>query len=72
MSTPLDDLKSQATEAAHKVGEHISDRAGVLRDTAAGARYDTQVFIESNPWQAVALAVAVGFVLGAAVSRAIK
>jgi ElaB/YqjD/DUF883 family membrane-anchored ribosome-binding protein len=72
MSTPLDDLKSQATEAANKIGDHINDRAGVLRDTAAGARYDAQVLIETNPWQAVALAVAVGFVLGAAVSRATR
>jgi ElaB/YqjD/DUF883 family membrane-anchored ribosome-binding protein len=70
--SPLDELKSQATEAVRKVGDKLNDRANVLRDTAAGARYDAQVFIESNPWQAVALAAAVGFLFGAIVSRATR
>jgi ElaB/YqjD/DUF883 family membrane-anchored ribosome-binding protein len=64
-----DVLKAQASDAVRKVTETINDQANVLRDTAASARYNTQDFIENNPWQAVAIAVGVGFLLGVIVAR---
>jgi len=75
MSTPTESdkpaevLKTQASEAVRKVSETITEQANVLRDTAATARYNTQDFIENNPWQAVAIAVGVGFLLGVIVAR---
>lgn len=72
MSTKTDSaevLKAQASEAVRKVGETINDQANVLRDTAASARYNTQDFIENNPWQSVAIAAGVGFLLGVIVAR---
>jgi ElaB/YqjD/DUF883 family membrane-anchored ribosome-binding protein len=68
-TNPADVLKAQASEAVRKVGETINDQANVLRDTASTARYNTQDFIESNPWQAVAIAAGIGFLLGFIVAR---
>jgi ElaB/YqjD/DUF883 family membrane-anchored ribosome-binding protein len=64
-----DVLKAQASEAVRKVSETLNDQANVLRDTATSARYNTQDFIENNPWQAVAIAAGVGFLLGVIVAR---
>jgi len=66
---PADVLKVQASEAVRKVGETLSDQANILRDTAAAARYNTQDFIENNPWQAVAIAAGIGFLLGVIIAR---
>ena len=64
-----DVLKVQASEAVRKVSETINDQANVLRDTAAGVRYNTQDFIENNPWQSVAIAAGLGFLVGVIVAR---
>ena len=66
---PVDEIKAQASEAVRKVSETINDQANVLRDTAASARYNTQDFIENNPWQSVAIAAGVGFLVGIIVAR---
>jgi len=66
---PADVLKAQASEAVRKVSETINDQANILRDTAAGVRYNTQDFIENNPWQSVAIAAGVGFLVGVVVAR---
>ena len=66
---PADALKAQASEAVRKVSESLNDQANHLRDTAASARYNTQDFIENNPWEAVAIAVGIGFLLGVIVAR---
>ena len=69
-SVPSTDvLKAQASEAVRKVSETINDQANVLRDTAASARYNTQDFIENNPWQSVAIAAGIGFLFGVIVAR---
>jgi ElaB/YqjD/DUF883 family membrane-anchored ribosome-binding protein len=66
---PAEALKAQASEAVRKVSETINDQANVLRDTAAGVRYNTQDFIENNPWQSVAIAAGIGFLVGIIVAR---
>ena len=66
---PAEALKAQASEAVRKVSETLNDQANVLRDTAAKARYNTQEFIENNPWEAVAIAAGIGFLLGVIVAR---
>jgi ElaB/YqjD/DUF883 family membrane-anchored ribosome-binding protein len=66
---PAEVLKAQASEAVRKVSETLSDQANVLRDTAAGVRYSTQDFIENNPWQSVAIAAGIGFLVGIVVAR---
>jgi ElaB/YqjD/DUF883 family membrane-anchored ribosome-binding protein len=68
-SNPSGVLKAQASEAVRKVSETINDQANVLRDSAANARYNTQDFIENNPWEAVAIAAGIGFLLGVIVAR---
>jgi ElaB/YqjD/DUF883 family membrane-anchored ribosome-binding protein len=66
---PADVLKAQASEAVRKVSESLNDQANLLRDTATSARYNTQAFIENNPWQSVALAAGIGFLVGVIVAR---
>ena len=64
-----DALKAQASEAVRKVSDTLNEQANVLRDTAASARYNTQDFIENNPWQSVAIAAGIGFLLGVILVR---
>jgi ElaB/YqjD/DUF883 family membrane-anchored ribosome-binding protein len=66
---PTEALKAQASEAVRKVSETINDQANVLRDTATTARYNTQDFIQNNPWQSVAIAAGIGFLVGVVVAR---
>jgi ElaB/YqjD/DUF883 family membrane-anchored ribosome-binding protein len=66
---PAEALKAQASEAVRKVSETLNDQANVLRDTAADVRYNTQDFIENNPWEAVAIAAGIGFLVGLIVAR---
>jgi ElaB/YqjD/DUF883 family membrane-anchored ribosome-binding protein len=66
---PVDHLKAHASEAVRKVSETINDQANVIRDTAASARYNTQEFIENNPWQSVVIAAGIGFLVGVIVAR---
>jgi ElaB/YqjD/DUF883 family membrane-anchored ribosome-binding protein len=68
-SHPAEVVKAQAAEAVRKVSDTLHDQANVLRDTAAGVRYNTQDFIENNPWQSMAIAAGIGFLLGVAVAR---
>jgi ElaB/YqjD/DUF883 family membrane-anchored ribosome-binding protein len=69
LSLPTDALKAQASQAVRKVSETLNDQANVLRDTAATARYNTQDFIENNPWQSVAIAAAAGLLIGIVIAR---
>jgi ElaB/YqjD/DUF883 family membrane-anchored ribosome-binding protein len=62
-------LKAQASETVRKVTGQINAQANVLRDVSATVRYNTQEFIENNPWQSVIMAVAFGFLLGLVFSR---
>jgi ElaB/YqjD/DUF883 family membrane-anchored ribosome-binding protein len=66
---PADALKAQASEAVRTVSDTLNDQANILRDTAASARYNTQDFIENNPWQSVAIAAGLGFLVGVIVAR---
>jgi ElaB/YqjD/DUF883 family membrane-anchored ribosome-binding protein len=64
-----DVLKAQASEAVRKVSQTLNEQANVLRDTTASARYNTQDFIENNPWQSVAIAAGIGFLVGIIIAR---
>ena len=64
-----DELKARATETVRKVGDHLSEQAYLLRDSAAAARYNSEDYIQNNPWQSVCLAAAIGFLVGVVVAR---
>lgn len=66
---PVDELKAQASEAVRVVSETLNDQANTLRDTATTVRYNTQDFIENNPWQSVMIAGAVGLLVGIIIAR---
>jgi len=65
----VSDLTTQAREAVRKVSSHLNEQANVIRDATASARYNTQDFIQNNPWQSVAIAVGIGFLVGVIVAR---
>lgn len=69
LPSSTDVLKVQASEVARKVSDQINEQTNVLRDLTASARYNTQEFIENNPWQSVAMAAGIGFLLGLVVAR---
>jgi ElaB/YqjD/DUF883 family membrane-anchored ribosome-binding protein len=64
-----DELKTQAKQAVRIVSDQLSEQANYLRDSAATARYNSEDFIQNNPWQSVALAAGVGFLVGIIVAR---
>jgi len=64
-----EDLKVQAKETVRVVGHQINEQANHLRDATAAIRYNTQDFIENNPWQSVAIAAGIGFLLGVVFTR---
>jgi ElaB/YqjD/DUF883 family membrane-anchored ribosome-binding protein len=66
---PADVLKTQASEVVRKVSGQINEQANVIRDATTTVRYNTQDFIENNPWQSVAMAAAFGFLVGVIVTR---
>ena len=66
---PVSDLTTQAREAVRKVSSQLNEQANVIRDATAAVRYNTQDFIQNNPWQSVAIAAGIGFLLGVVVSR---
>ncbi len=66
---PVEDLKNQASEVVRIVGDQLNEQANVLRDATVSARYNTQEFIENNPWQSVIMAGAIGFLVGAIIAR---
>jgi ElaB/YqjD/DUF883 family membrane-anchored ribosome-binding protein len=68
-ANPADLIKTTANEAVRKVSETLNDQANVLRDSAVTARYNTQDFIENNPWEAVLIAAGIGFLVGVIVAR---
>jgi ElaB/YqjD/DUF883 family membrane-anchored ribosome-binding protein len=69
LNDPAEILKAQASETVRKVSDTLNEQANSLRDTAASARYNTQDFIENNPWQSVAIAAGAGFLIGLIVAR---
>jgi ElaB/YqjD/DUF883 family membrane-anchored ribosome-binding protein len=69
LSPLAQDLKVQAKETVRAVGHQINEQANYLRDATASIRYNTQDFIENNPWQSVAIAAGIGFLLGVVFTR---
>ncbi len=68
--TPLAaDLKGHAHETMRTVSHQLNEQANHLRDATASIRYNTQDFIENNPWQSVAIAAGIGLLLGVIVTR---
>jgi len=63
------DLKNHAKQAFRKAGDQLSEQTNQLRDLVADARYNSQEYIQNNPWSSVVLAAAIGFMVGVIVAR---
>jgi len=69
LSVRTEDLKTQAKETVRKVSDQLNEQANYLRDVTSTARYNTEDFIQNNPWQSVAIAAGIGFLVGIIVAR---
>lgn len=69
LSVRTEGLKTQAKETVRKVSDQLSEQANYLRDATATARYNTEDFIQNNPWQSVAIAAGIGFLVGVVIAR---
>ena len=69
LSTRTEDITAQAKDVVRTVSSQINEQANYLRDATAAVRYNTQDFIETNPWQSVAIAAGIGFLVGVIVAR---
>jgi ElaB/YqjD/DUF883 family membrane-anchored ribosome-binding protein len=69
ISPRAEGLKAQAKETVRKVSDQLSEQANYLRDATTTARYNTEDFIQNNPWQSVAIAAGIGFLIGVIVAR---
>jgi ElaB/YqjD/DUF883 family membrane-anchored ribosome-binding protein len=64
-----DDIKNHAKQALRKAGDQLSEQTNQLRDLVADARYNSQEYIQNNPWSAIFVAAAIGFMAGVIVAR---
>ena len=62
-------LKTQAKEVLRKVSDDLSEQAYHFRDLASDARYNSEDFIQTNPWLAVGLATGFGVLVGVILAR---
>jgi ElaB/YqjD/DUF883 family membrane-anchored ribosome-binding protein len=69
LTTPAGEMNNLAKQTIRAVSDELSDQANVLRDATAAARYNTENFIQTNPWTATAMAVGFGFLIGVIVAR---
>jgi ElaB/YqjD/DUF883 family membrane-anchored ribosome-binding protein len=65
----MEDLKAKAQETIAAARSRLEDATGRSREAAAAAVEEADAYVHSNPWIAVAIAGAVGAVLGAALIR---
>jgi ElaB/YqjD/DUF883 family membrane-anchored ribosome-binding protein len=69
LSAQTGDLKNQAREVLRKAGDQLSEQTYHLRDLAADARYNSEDYIQRNPWSSVVVAAGIGFLVGVIVAR---
>ena len=80
MSDEAGDMMSDAKDALHKkfdfaadrmreMGDQVSEKAQYVRDQARDAARKADDYTHENPWTVVAVAAAVGAVLGMLLSR---
>jgi ElaB/YqjD/DUF883 family membrane-anchored ribosome-binding protein len=63
------DLRSQVESKLLHAKLHLQELEGAAVDRAKAAARATDDYVHDNPWQAVGVAAAIGFLLGLVVSR---
>lgn len=65
------ELRRRAKSTVRSAKERLNVAQGQARDLADDAVKSTDAYVQANPWTAIAIAAAVGVVVGALVSRRI-
>ncbi|MEO7386632.1 MAG: DUF883 family protein [Gammaproteobacteria bacterium] len=65
----VDDLKAKARETLKSARIRLQEATVQARDAANVAAGEADAYVRGNPWMAVAVAGAIGVVLGAALLR---
>ena len=63
------ELREKIANAMRKAKDNLADSQAVVVDRAKEAAQATDDYVHDHPWQAVGVAVGLGFVLGLLVSR---
>ena len=62
-------IQAQVEEKLTQAKAQLSSLEGEAAEKARAMKHATEAYVQTNPWQSIGIAAAVGFVLGALVSR---
>lgn len=62
-------IQAQVAEKLAQARAQLSSLEGEAAEKARAMKQATEAYVQSNPWQSIGIAAAVGFVLGVLVSR---
>ncbi|MEN9704320.1 MAG: hypothetical protein RLZZ393_199 [Pseudomonadota bacterium] len=65
----VDDVRHRAERTLHQARRRLEDLEDDTIDTARKAVGDADRYVRDNPWQSIAVAAGVAFLLGVLVSR---
>lgn len=62
-------IQAQVEEKLTQAKAQLSSLEGEAAEKARAVKQATEAYVQTNPWQSIGIAAAVGFVLGVLVSR---
>ena len=63
------ELRDKATAALKRASESLSDLQATVMEKGRDAAILTDDYVHENPWQAIGIGAAIGFLLGVVVAR---
>ncbi len=63
------ELRDKATAALKRASESLSDLQATVMEKGRDAAILTDDYVHENPWQAIGIGAAIGFLFGVAVAR---
>lgn len=63
------ELREKATAALKRASESLSDLQATVMEKGRDAAILTDDYVHENPWQAIGIGAAIGFLLGVVVAR---
>ena len=63
------ELRDKATAALKRASEQLSDLQAVVMEKGRDAAILTDDYVHENPWQAIGIGAAIGFLIGVVVAR---
>lgn len=63
------ELRDKATAALRRASEQLSDLQATVMEKGRDAAILTDDYVHENPWQAIGIGAAIGFLIGVVVAR---